>query len=401
MSSKYTSIQNECLDLIEAYSEEQYHAEMAVIDSVLDMFDKISCLMEYSNPDNISIPDCSMFMESTFFQESENDNGNAETNTSGDETSVDNKEQTQSEPQQQQQQNTQDQTNNTTNQTNTNTNREQYNKNHPFRKMNDKGKIENIFISILKFIPRLLKFIFNKITKSNDTSALTNEATSSTPEERQQVIQQLQNVELPDGVSVNGNNLEAAKDNETASLDINNMTVNIEETGSGEKIEEIAAAANKLANADLNSPQQIIQQPSEQSQTNSKRVSLQLTSFEKEKEKYNNLAEQTKKELEEAIKRINAKIEELEKASNDKSTNLAIVIKNRKADVIGLNNMIKRITIKQTKLNIQNSLVTKVLSTYVKELKNIRNNSVGSANEIEKTVDQNIDAVNNGKSIKL
>lgn len=397
MSSKYTSIQNECLDLIEAYSEEQYHAEMAVIDSVLDMFDKISCLMEYSNPDNISIPDCSMFMESTFFQES--DGGDTGTNTSGGDPSVDNKGEAQPESQQQQQ-NTQNQTTDN-NQTNNTTNREQYNKDHPFRKMNDKGKIENIFISILKFIPRLLKFIFNKITKSNDTSALTKEATSSTPEERQQVIQKLQNVELPDGVSVNGNNLEAAKDNETASLDINNMTVNIEETGSGEKIEEIATAANKLANADLNSPQQIIQQSSEQSQTNSKRVVLQLTSFEKEKEKYNNLAEQTKKELEEAIKRINAKIEELEKASNDKSTNLAIVIKNRKADVIGLNNMIKRITIKQTKLNIQNSLVTKVLSTYVKELKNIRNNSVGSANEIEKTVDQNIDAVNNGKSIKL
>ncbi len=218
MSSKYTSIQNECLDLIEAYSEEQYHAEMAVIDSVLDMFDKISCLMEYSNPDNISIPDCSMFMESTFFQESENDNnGNTETNTSGDETSVNNNGQTQSDPQQQQQQNTQDQTNNTTNQTNNTTNREQYNKDHPFRKMNKEGKIENIFISILKFIPRLIalpiRMLISYIKKKKNNNA-SETMKNMTEEQRQKIAEEINklNGENGDGWKIEDGEIKAYAD---------------------------------------------------------------------------------------------------------------------------------------------------------------------------------------------
>ena len=214
MSSKYTSIQNECLDLIEAYSEEQYHAEMAVIDSVLDMFDKISCLMEYSNPDNISIPDCSMFMESTFFQE--RNEGDTGTDTSVDNSSVDNKEEAQPEPQQQQQQNTQNQANNNNNQTNT-TNREQYNKDHPFRKMNDEGKIENIFISILKFIPRLIalpiRMLISYIKKKKNNNA-SETMKNMTEEQRQKIAEEINNLngESGDGWKIEGGEIKAYVD---------------------------------------------------------------------------------------------------------------------------------------------------------------------------------------------
>ena len=65
--SKY-SIQNECLEMIEAFSDEQMSSDMAVIESVLDIFDKTILMMELSN-EPVDIPDVSMFMESAFFQE--------------------------------------------------------------------------------------------------------------------------------------------------------------------------------------------------------------------------------------------------------------------------------------------------------------------------------------------
>jgi hypothetical protein len=67
------SLQNECLENIEAFSDEQMNREMAVIESVLEIYDKTILMMELSNSD-VDIPDCSMFMESTFFQEAPTEN---------------------------------------------------------------------------------------------------------------------------------------------------------------------------------------------------------------------------------------------------------------------------------------------------------------------------------------
>ena len=62
------SLQNECLENIEAFTDEQMSREMAVIESVLEIYNKTILMMELSNSD-VDLPDCSMFMESTFFQE--------------------------------------------------------------------------------------------------------------------------------------------------------------------------------------------------------------------------------------------------------------------------------------------------------------------------------------------
>ena len=207
---------------------------MAVIDSVLDMFDKISCLMEYSNPDNISIPDCSMFMESTFFQEADppsTGNGQPE----GGNPPVENNEQTQSEPQQQQQQNTQNQTSDNNNQTNTTTNREQYNKDHPFRKMNKEGKIENIFISILKFIPRLIalpiRMLISYIKKKKNNNA-SETMKNMTDEQRQKIAEEINNLngESGDGYKIENGEIistdQAATDQNTNDQNTNDQTTN-------------------------------------------------------------------------------------------------------------------------------------------------------------------------------
>ena len=80
------SLQNECLENIEALSDEQMNREMAVIESVLEIYDKTILMMELSNND-VDIPDCSMFMESTFFQEQdEPPTGNDQSQTGGDPT---------------------------------------------------------------------------------------------------------------------------------------------------------------------------------------------------------------------------------------------------------------------------------------------------------------------------
>lgn len=199
--SKY-SIQNECLEMIEAFSDEQMLSDMAVIESVLDIFDKTILMMELSNTD-IDIPDCSMFMESTFFQEDKTPStGNDQSQTGG--------EGGQSAPAAQdgQQQKNGQTENNTQKTPPTEAERKKYNSEHQFRQMNKKGNIENIFISIIAFIPRLLGFLvqcvvklFKKIFNKEGDEAIktaSNEAKSQTPEDIKAAKQEAES-ENPDG----------------------------------------------------------------------------------------------------------------------------------------------------------------------------------------------------------
>lgn len=149
------SLQNECLENIEAFSDEQMNREMAVIESVLEIYDKTILMMELSNSD-VDIPDCSMFMESTFFQEGDNDKPveNGQTTEGGNPAPP-----TEGQPQP----NTQGNDNQKT--PPTEAERKKYNSEHQFRQMNKKGNTENMFISIIAFIPRLLGFIIQSIVK--------------------------------------------------------------------------------------------------------------------------------------------------------------------------------------------------------------------------------------------
>lgn len=157
--SKY-SLQTECLENIEAYSDEQFNAEMAVIESAMAIFDKAILMMELSNSD-IDIPDCSLFMESTFFQEDGDQPPAADGNTGdgGESNPAPAAEAPAQQP------------TNDGNKTDANkpapteAERKKYNSENQFRQMNKKGNIENMFISIIAFIPRLLGFLIQCVVK--------------------------------------------------------------------------------------------------------------------------------------------------------------------------------------------------------------------------------------------
>lgn len=414
MSSKYTSIQNECLDLIEAYSEEQYHAEMAVIDSVLDMFDKISCLMEYSNPDNISIPDCSMFMESTFFQEADplpTGNGQSE----GGNPSVDNKEQTQSEPQQQQQQNTQNQTNNTTN-------REQYNKDHPFRKMNKEGKIENIFISILKFIPRLIalpiRMLISYIKKKKNNNA-SETMKNMTDEQRQKIAEEINNLngESGDGYIIENGEIistdQAATDQTT-----NNMTFSINgngEVGYNFNLNEIDESIGTRVDAikqifgDID-PQTMLSEtilvkPIERSKTDEKRINSIKEKYEVFEERKNRMRKKLegclkdldicKKRVEECIKQLESSI----RGNNDRGDGYRrTLIKAsgaRKKDLNSIKGIIRDIKLNIMEMDKLEGCESRVLMKYLNLYDQIAKDD--PAGRAMRKANQNINALNQNK----
>ena len=152
------SLQNECLENIEAFSDEQMSSDMAVIESVLDIFDKTILMMELSN-EPVDIPDVSMFMESAFFQE-EGDPPPADDGNTGD-----GEKSNPATASDQPSSNNTSSDNNTQNNTMSEADRKAYNKEHWVRMKNKKGKVENIFISIIAFIPRLLGFLIQCIVK--------------------------------------------------------------------------------------------------------------------------------------------------------------------------------------------------------------------------------------------
>lgn len=149
--SKY-SIQNECLEMIEAFSDEQLNSEMTVIESVLDIFDKSILMMELTNAD-IDLPECPMFMESFLIQEVDAAGG----------------EQNQATENNTQDANASESTDNADAKKSTNTiseeERKKYNSEHQFRQKNKKGKVENWFFSIILFIPRFLGFLIQCVVK--------------------------------------------------------------------------------------------------------------------------------------------------------------------------------------------------------------------------------------------
>lgn len=187
--SKY-SLQTECLENIEAYSDEQFNAEMAVVESAMAIFDKAILMMELSNSD-IDLPDCSLFMESTFFQEQDGDPTTPQQDAG----------QTEENPAPAATEAPAQQSTNDGNKTDANkpaptdAERKKYNSEHQFRQMNKKGNIENMFISIIAFIPRLLGFIIQAIVKffknlgNKETEKKAKDLANSSDEEKNKVAE--------------------------------------------------------------------------------------------------------------------------------------------------------------------------------------------------------------------
>jgi hypothetical protein len=164
--NKY-SIQNECLESIEAFSDKQIESEMAVFESVMDVFEKTILMMELANSD-IDLPNCAIFTESMLIQEMDPADPNQPTDGQAAPAG--------GEQQQQQQQQA-------TKSAPTEAERKAYNSENQFRQMNKKGETENIFVSIILFIPRLLGFLiqcvvklFKKITNKENDKAVANTA---------------------------------------------------------------------------------------------------------------------------------------------------------------------------------------------------------------------------------
>lgn len=211
--SKY-SIQNECLEMIEAFSDEQMSSEMTVIESVLEIYDKTILMMELSN-EPVDIPDVSMFMESAFFQEEnegENNGEQAPSAGSGESNSAPAADQSSSN-------NTSSSDNNTQNNTMSDADRKAYNKEHWVRMKNKKGNLENIFISIIAFIPRLLGFLIQSIVRlfkkifNKDTNQKANECAKTTPEQRQEIVKKLGTDTVSDDVETSETPEASNKDN--------------------------------------------------------------------------------------------------------------------------------------------------------------------------------------------
>lgn len=200
------SLQNECLEMIEAFSDEQMSSDMAVIESVLDIFDKTILMMELSN-EPVDIPDVSMFMESAFFQEEGNPPPADDGNTGDGEKSNPAPATDQSSNN-----NASSSDNNTNNNTMSEADRKAYNKEHWVRMKNKEGKLENIFISIIAFIPRLLGFIiqsivrfFKKLTNKKSDDDIKNaqkDAETLTDEEIIEAENEAE-AEIPDGEGSN------------------------------------------------------------------------------------------------------------------------------------------------------------------------------------------------------
>lgn len=193
--SRY-SLQTECLENIEAFSDEQLASEMAVIESAFDIFEKSILMMELAADTDI-VPDCPIFMES-FIQEGDGgqgapsandnpapadnnnnnqapaatDNNNTNTNNNGDAKANENKPMTDAE-------------------------RKAYNKEHWVRMKTKKGKLENIFVSIIAFIPRLLGFLIQSIVKlfkkigNKDTEKKAQDIANASPEARKKAAEQV------------------------------------------------------------------------------------------------------------------------------------------------------------------------------------------------------------------
>lgn len=172
------SLQNECLENIEAFTDEQISREMAVIESVLEIYNKTILMMELSNSD-VDLPDCSMFMESTFFQESDGDAPNADNTDSApsdteEKSTQPAKNNAQGESDEVEDDGNDENTSGGTKKSMTEEERKAYNNENWYRQINKKGNVENIFISIIAFIPRFFMFLYRVAkklsSKTNDES---------------------------------------------------------------------------------------------------------------------------------------------------------------------------------------------------------------------------------------
>lgn len=392
--SKY-SLQTECLENIEAYSDEQFAAEMTVIESAMAIFDKAILMMELSNSD-IDLPDCSLFMESTFFQEEETttpqqDAGQPEgapapapaaTNSAGNNNANANK------------------AANTNNKNAKVTdNPDEYNKDHHFRKANKEGKLENIFISILLFIPRLItlpiKLIVNAI-KNNKSGDAAKKAESATPEEKKKATENIKAEGGQNGVTVDENGkLTASEKNAkgetiTVSYDPNTGELTLPQEDIGKTMTAVVDDAEKLANGDLTSAQAILAAPEQTNAapTQPQYQTVKAVNWDQQREAFLKEANKYRASLEQAMNKVKVTIDNLSK-NNAAGVDVRKPLAARRADIKVLKGHIKSLDDMLKEFETKRKLNDKILTDFNAKLDIIRQNSVNDMNDASAKATQN------------
>lgn len=387
--SKY-SLQTECLENIEAYSDEQFTAEMNVIESAFEIFDKTILMMELSNSD-IDLPDCSLFMESTFFQE-DGDQPPAEGSNNpppaeGNPAPAANNA------------NTNKAANNNNKNAKVTDNPDEYNKDHHFRKANKEGKLENIFISILLFIPRLItlpiKLIVNAI-KNNKSGDAAKKAESATPEEKKKVTENIKAEGGQNGVTVDENGkLTASEKNAkgetiTVSYDPNTGELTLPQEDIGKTMTAVVDDAEKLANGDLTSAQAILTAPE---QTNAAPAqpqyqTVKAVNWDQQRESFLKEANKYRASLEQAMNKVKVTIDNLSK-NNAAGVDVRKPLAARRADIKVLKGHIKSLDDMLKEFETKRKLNDKILTDFNAKLDIIRQNSVNDMNDASAKATQN------------
>lgn len=398
--SKY-SLQTECLENIEAFSDEHINREMAVIESVLEIFDKTILMMELSNND-VDVPDCSMFMESTFFQEDETPTtGNAGQNNTQTTTGDNNNNQKTNNNSQ----------NNSGKGAKVTDDPKEYNKEHHFRKANKEGKLENIFISIIMFIPRLLslpiKLLINFIKKKKNDKATEN-AKKATPEEKAKVAEELKKNEG----STEGNvKIENGALNASATVTGNGSEEQVWMVVDGDANIGINVDLNATANGILDATSLFIQQylDPKQALTSVQPINFDFKSVKQRMDDANKAhAERRQKDTIEAFEgkrgqvlhALENRLNELRQSETNlencikifedpnalKGYDLQQVVNARKTDLSNIKEIIKIINNKIQELSAIDALTNEIFNVYngylvkAKQISNAVNNTVAADN---------------------
>lgn len=401
--SKY-SLQMECLENIEAFSDEQMNREMAVIESVLEIYDKTILMMELSNND-VDVPDCSMFMESTFFQEADPPTtGNDQSQTGGNPAPpAGNTNQNNAQTANNNSQNKSAKGEKVTN------NPEEYNKDHHFRKANKEGKLENVFISILLFIPRLLtlpfKLIVNAIKNHKSNGEAAKKAESATPDEKKKVVDGIKNENGQDGVAVDENgNISASDDSGNndavvVTFDVQSASFNMPQSDIGVPMTELMKNIQNLNNGGLTSPQQLVQPPTQPPQQPNQQV-VKAVNWDKVRADFIKRADQYKSELQQAINNINQTIENL-KSNNVAGVDVRKPLAARRADLKALKEHVTNVDNMLKDFQKKSKLSDKILDKFNAQLDQIRNDSTDVAANANVKAAQNSQqlARNNAESL--
>jgi Sec-independent protein translocase protein TatA len=369
-------------------------------------------MMELSNSD-VDIPDCSMFMESTFFQEADKTPpaaapSPADPNAKPAEGDATKKEETKVPTEEE---------------------RKKYNSQNQFRQMNKKGNIEHIVVSILLFIPRLLGFLIQALVKlvkkikNGDSKEKAQKADNATPEEKAAAAKEMENNKgkaLSENVKVdeNGNMTASAKSGDGDTVLV--VTVNqdgtvssnipIEDwTNEGNRVVEVAAkiAENAESGTAVAGSYRLANEQEFNKQNQTRLQNFKQETFVQARDRRTKAATEMEGFIKE-LERVKANVEAVAKKIENDNTfktkagiDLTQVVKARKEDAKMLSDMIKKFNEHLQAINAVATMDDMLLDQYLKCIekdKTMSNKMGNAANEDADALEKGKQQINSGKA---